>query len=76
MAISRAEKDELKCVVLIETEKMFTKIMSEYQCPEHHEKMHFLLDIESAMKESLVGLESAGQKVLPERAAVENKETF
>lgn len=59
MAISKAERDELKCVVLIETEKMFSKIMSEYQCPEHHEKMHYLLDIESAMKGSLVDIDSA-----------------
>jgi hypothetical protein len=59
MAISKDERDELKLVVLIETEKMFSRIMSEYQCPEHHEKMHFLLDIESAMKEGLVEIGSA-----------------
>ena len=66
MAISKAERDELKCVVLWETEKMFSKIMSEYQCPEHHEKMHYLLDIESVMKGSLVDIDSLTNKISPE----------
>ena len=66
MAISKAERDELKCVVLLETEKMFSKIMNEYQCPEHHDKMHFLLDLESAMKGSLVDTDYAGNNFSPE----------
>jgi len=38
---------------------MFSRIMNEFQCPEHQEKMHFLLDLESAMKEGLAETDAA-----------------
>ena len=62
MAISQDEKDELKRIVLIETEKMFTKITENYQKMEHRDKMYFLLDLESAMKDRLVEFDSAEKK--------------
>lgn len=62
MAISQAEKDELKLTVLLETEKMFSKVTAKYQTKENHEKLYFLLDLESAMKERLVEMGSAEKK--------------
>jgi hypothetical protein len=59
MAITQAEKDELKLTVLLETEKMFSKITGKYQTRENHDKLYFLLDLESAMKERLVELNTA-----------------
>ena len=59
MAISQDEMDELKRIVLIETEKMFSKITGDYQKMEHRDKMFFLLDLESAMKDRLVEFNSA-----------------
>ena len=61
MAISQAEKDELKLLVLLETEKMFSKITLNFQSRENHEKLYYLLDIESAMKERLVEMDSAAK---------------
>ncbi len=59
MAISQADKDELKRLVLVETEKMFSKITLDYQKMENRDKLYFLLDVESAMKDRLVEFESA-----------------
>ena len=62
MAISKDEKDELKCVVLLETEKMFSKITLDYQKMENRDKLYFLLDVESAMKDRLVEFDSTENK--------------
>jgi len=62
MAMSQAEKDDLKLMVLLETEKMFSKITAKYQSAENHEKLYFLLDLESAMKDRLVEMKSADNK--------------
>ncbi|HEY0458289.1 MAG TPA: hypothetical protein VGC97_03995 [Pyrinomonadaceae bacterium] len=62
MAISQDEKDELKRIVLFETEKLFSKITGDYQKMEHRDKMFFLLDLENAMKDRLVDFDSAGNK--------------
>ena len=59
MAISQDEKNELKMIVLLETEKMFTKITLDYQKMADREKLNFLLDVESAMKDRMVEFESA-----------------
>jgi hypothetical protein len=59
MAITQEDKDELKRMVLIETEKMFSKITLDYQKMENRDKLYFLLDVESAMKDRLVEFESA-----------------
>ena len=58
MAISQEEKDELKRLVLVETEKMFTQITLDYQKMENRDKLYFLLDVESAMKDRLVEFDS------------------
>ena len=58
MAISQEEKDELKRLVLVETEKMFSKITLDYQKMENRDKLYFLLDVESAMKDRLVEFDS------------------
>ena len=62
MAITQEDKDELKRLVLIETEKMFSKITLDYQKMENRDKLYFLLDVESAMKDRLVEYESAENK--------------
>ena len=62
MAISQEEKDELKRIVLVETEKMFTKITGDYQKMEHRDQLFFLLDLESVMKERLVEFDSADKE--------------
>jgi len=59
MAITQEDKDELKRIVLIETEKMFSKITLDYQKMENRDKLYFLLDVESAMKDRLVEFDSA-----------------
>jgi hypothetical protein len=61
MAISQDEKDELKRLVLVETEKMFSKITLDYQKMENRDKLYFLLDVESAMKDRLVEFKSADE---------------
>lgn len=58
MAMTQEEKDELKRLVLIETEKMFSKITLDYQKMENRDKLYFLLDVESAMKDRLVEFDS------------------
>lgn len=62
MAISQEEKDELKRIVLIETEKMFSKITLDYQKMENRDKLYFLLDVESAMKDRLVEFDSTANE--------------
>lgn len=62
MAISQEDKDELKRLVLIETEKMFSKITLDYQKMENRDKLYFLLDVEGAMKDRLVEFDSADNK--------------
>jgi hypothetical protein len=62
MAMSQAEKDDLKLMVLLETEKMFSKITAKYQTMENRDKLYFLLDVESAMKDRLVEMGSADNK--------------
>ena len=61
MAITQEVKDELKRTVLIETEKMFTKITGDFQKMEHRDQLFFLLDLESAMKDRLIEFDSAGK---------------
>ena len=62
MAITQEDKDELKRLVLVETEKMFSKITLDYQKMEQRDKLYYLLDVESAMKDRLVEFESAENK--------------
>jgi len=58
MAITQEDKDELKRLVLVETEKMFSKITLDFQKMEQRDKLYFLLDVESAMKDRLVEFDS------------------
>jgi hypothetical protein len=62
MAITQEEKDELKRLVLFETEKMFSKITLDYQKMENRDKLYFLLDVESAMKDGLIEFDSTENK--------------
>ena len=62
MAITQDEKDELKRIVLIETEKMFSKVTLDFQKMELRDKLYFLMDLESAMKDRLVEFDSAENK--------------
>ena len=53
MALSEMEENDIKGMVLIEIEKMFTAISYKYNIKENQEMMHLLLDIESNMKHDL-----------------------
>lgn len=54
MALSEAEKNDLKATVLFELEKMFTQISSKYLTDEYREVTLYLMDIEKAIKEPLM----------------------
>jgi hypothetical protein len=63
MALSEMEENDIKRLVLFEVEKMFTEMSYKYNIQENHEMMHFLLDIESTMKQSLID-------AMPSRASI------
>lgn len=63
MALSEMEENDIKVMVLLEIEKMFTSISYKYNIQENQEMMHFLLDIESNVKQSLV-------EVKPSKASI------
>ena len=54
MALSQDEKNDIKAMVLIEIEKMFTRITDKYNTQQNHDMMLFLLDTEKAIKEPLM----------------------
>lgn len=54
MALSKEEENELKGLVLIELEKMFTRVTKDFYGQENREKLYFLLDIESEMKQRMM----------------------
>lgn len=54
MALSEMEENDIKVIVLLEVEKMFTAMSYKYNIQENREMMLFLLDIESKMKQSLL----------------------
>jgi len=58
MALSQDEKNDIKAMVLIEIEKMFTRITDKYNTQQNHDMMIFLLDIEKAIKEPLMEMDS------------------
>ena len=58
MALSQDEKNDIKAMVLIEIEKMFTRITDKHNTQQNHDMMLFLLDIEKAIKEPLMELGS------------------
>lgn len=60
MALSEMEENDIKRMVLLEIENMFTAMSYKYNIKENQEMMHFLLDIESTVKQSLVDFK-AGQ---------------
>jgi len=58
MALSQDEKNDIKAMVLIEIENMFTGITNKYNTEENHEMMLFLLDIEKEIKKPLMEIGS------------------
>ncbi len=52
------DKDQVKMMVLIEIEKMFTGITDKYNSEENHEMMLFLLDIENRLKQELMKVDT------------------
>ena len=54
MALSEMEENDIKVMVLLETENMFTGMTYKYNIEENREMMLFILDIESKMKQSLM----------------------
>lgn len=59
MALSEATKDEIKAMVLIELENMFTSMTNKYNTEENREMMLFLMDIESSIKQRLAEFHSS-----------------
>lgn len=57
MALETEQIDEIRCVVLIGLEHLFTEITNKYNTKENHDKMLYLLDIESALKQRLMEVE-------------------
>lgn len=58
MSFTTEEKDEIKRMVLWEIENMFTELAHKYNTKENREKMLFLLDIESSVKQGLMDTDS------------------
>ena len=58
MEFANASNDEIKGMVLLELEKMFTDITNKFNSKENHDRMLFLLDIESGLKEKLIEIHS------------------
>ncbi len=52
------DKNEVKMMVLIELEKMFTGITDKHNSAENHEMMLYLLDIENKLKQTLMEIEA------------------
>jgi hypothetical protein len=63
MALSEMEENDIKCMVLFEIEKMFTAMSYKYNIKENEEMMHFLLDIESQVKQSLVDVTASSRSI-------------
>lgn len=49
--------DETKAIVLFELEKMFSELTHRFSTKENHDKLNFLLDIESRIKQKLMEIE-------------------
>ena len=54
MPLSETEENDIKVLVLLEIERMFTEMSNKYNIKENREMMLFLLDIESKTKQSLM----------------------
>ena len=63
MALSEMEENDIKRMVLIEIENMFTAMSYKYNIKENQEMMHFLLDIESTVKQSLVDVTNSSANI-------------
>ena len=61
MALSEEEKNEIKRTVLIELENTFTSITHKLNTKENREKILFLLDIESSIKQRMMEIDSQNQ---------------
>ena len=61
MSFTAEEKDDIKRMVLLEIENMFTGLAHKYNTKENREKMLYLLDIESSVKEGLMNADSENQ---------------
>lgn len=63
MALSEMEENDIKALVLLEVEKMFTQMSYKYNIQENQEMMYFLLDIESRLKQSLMDVMASSASV-------------
>ena len=64
MALSEMEENDIKVIVLLEVEKMFTAMSYKYNIQENREMMLFLLDIESKMKQSLLEVVASSPHII------------
>ncbi len=64
MALSEMEENDIKVLVLLEVEKMFTAMSYKYNIQENREMMLFLLDIESKMKQSLLEVVNSSANIV------------
>ena len=58
MALETEKIDEIRCIVLLGLEHLFTDITDKYNTKENHDMMQYLLDIESALKQRLMEIET------------------
>lgn len=63
MALSEMEENDIKVMVLLETENMFTAMTYKYNIEENREMMLFILDIESKMKQSLLEVVASREEI-------------
>ncbi|MGI8638859.1 MAG: hypothetical protein ACR2MG_02760 [Pyrinomonadaceae bacterium] len=61
MALSEDRKNEIKAMVLIELENLFTSVSHKYNTEENHEMMLFLLDIENELKQRLMDVQKQSE---------------
>ena len=57
MELDKEQIDETKGIVLMELEKMFSELTHQFSSADNHEKLNYLLDIESGIKQRLMEIE-------------------
>ena len=62
MSFTADEKDEIKRMVMLEIEAVFTELAHKFNTKENHDKMLYLLDIESALKAGLMKADSQNEE--------------
>lgn len=54
MALSENDKNEVKQIVLISLEHLFTELTERYNTAENHDMVLYLMDVENRVKQTLM----------------------